>query len=348
MAATLVIRPEKLGDLVVATPVFRAFKESFPRDELHVLTDNLHASVIAKDPHVDRIIPIDWRGRRRGQHLAWREILRLLSGTNYRRAAILYTNCDGWNWLCGRLGIRHVAQLGGTACALLRRHRMVLRKGYEDGRHFSELYLGVAAALGATTSSSLPVLYIDADEVDRLRTRFEISNSRLRVLLHPFGLTTYANFSLPAYVRLAQELASKLDAEVYVLGTKTEANLWPEVDDRRIRRDWLGTLTLREVLVAAKLVDLAIGGSSGIIHSAAAAGTPTIGLYCPSGNHVTAWRPLGSAATVLCVPPQLCRRMTRVNSACNPNGICDISFAISATSVIGAAEELLAACARPR
>lgn len=54
--ASLVVRPEKLGDLVVATPVFKALKESFPDSPLCVLTDNVFADIIRHDPFVDRIV----------------------------------------------------------------------------------------------------------------------------------------------------------------------------------------------------------------------------------------------------------------------------------------------------
>ena len=46
----------RIGDLVCATPVFRAIKEKFPRSFLAVLATRKNAGIIKNNPHIDEII----------------------------------------------------------------------------------------------------------------------------------------------------------------------------------------------------------------------------------------------------------------------------------------------------
>jgi len=46
---------------------------------------------------------------RRGERPTWRNIRGLLAGTRYERVAVLYPNCEGWDFLCASLRIPNVA-----------------------------------------------------------------------------------------------------------------------------------------------------------------------------------------------------------------------------------------------
>lgn len=51
----LVLRYDRIGDMVVTTPLFRALKKGFPGAELSVLASQTNAAVIKNNPNIDQI-----------------------------------------------------------------------------------------------------------------------------------------------------------------------------------------------------------------------------------------------------------------------------------------------------
>lgn len=55
----LIVRLEKLGDLILSTPVYRSLKERFPNAHIAVLCGPWGAGVLANNPFVDSIMTLD-------------------------------------------------------------------------------------------------------------------------------------------------------------------------------------------------------------------------------------------------------------------------------------------------
>jgi heptosyltransferase-2 len=330
--ANLVIRPEKIGDLVVSTPVFRAFKETFPDEPVHLLTDEVSAPLVRDDPHLDRIITVPWRSRRRGDRLPLRQLYSLIKKNGpYRRAAILFPSYNPWNWLTGLAGIRPVAQLGGTWSAVLWRHRMVFRRNHVGGESASELYLSVAARVGAHLPADpgvrRPRLYLNETERAAILKRFPSLSEPNKIFIHAFNVVNNANVSPADYFKIGCHLAETTPFRVYLVGTEAEARAAALPTDPRVSTELIGQLKLRELMAACTHADLLIGGSSGVAHVAAALGTPTLALFCPATNLHLVWGPQGPWTKVLAAPADCCKRITPSTSGCGWPGFCNLAFA---------------------
>lgn len=340
--ANLVVRPEKLGDLVIATPVFRAFKESFPDQPLHLLVDEANAELVRNDPHLDKIITIRWKGRRHNEHEPWYSIYSKLNSYQYQRAALLYGNLEPLNWLMAALRVPQVAQFGGTYSAFVLRHQHVLRGSGQNPRHFLELYLDVAAKLGASTTNHLPELVVTTEEKDSIAQRFPFLKNSRNIFIHAFSLTASSNLSARSYFELARFLSEHSDHRIHLLGTARELESAKLPVHPGVSTELIGNLNSRELLAACSCADLVIGGSSGIVHIAAALGTPTIGLYCPSVNHHLNWGPRGVCTKTLISPPSLCRRLGATTGPCQSPKFCDLSFAFPHEMILDEVNKLLA------
>ena len=51
----LMLRYDRIGDMIITTPVFREFKSSFPDAELNVLASRSNSIILKNNPHVDNI-----------------------------------------------------------------------------------------------------------------------------------------------------------------------------------------------------------------------------------------------------------------------------------------------------
>lgn len=341
----LVIRPEKLGDLVVSSPVFRALRHSYPEARITILTDMLHGCILQDDPHVDEVLAIRWKWRTTGSHESIFSIVRKLEFRRFDLALILYPNWSWWNMIVALAGIRRVVQLGGTWGAILLGHQVIRRRALERHLHYRDYYLEVAAECGATMSPQddrMPKVFLNLTERQAFLDRYPGNPSHKRIILHPFGHGSSPNYSLDSYARFALRLVEELSVEVWLTGGPQDLANWRELSHPRIRNDWLGTLTLREMMAACAVSDAVVCGSTGIIHLAAALGTPTVGLFCPHpGSHPKAWGPLGSQSLHLIVPEAICHKMNKSGNGCMVDKVCDLSRGISYASVITAVQEVL-------
>jgi ADP-heptose:LPS heptosyltransferase len=301
-SATLVIRPERLGDLVLATPTIRALKLAFPDKALCVLTDSRYGDLLQFDPHVDKVLKVYWKGRKKDYRSSWLDIRKDINATGYsfKRAAILYPECMLWNWLMASLGVHSVAQIGGTWPALLLGHSMVLRRRYKQEKHFAELFADVAIKLGAKTNDLLPRLYLYDEEVTQLKNRFNfLQKIRPRLLIHPLRPESTPGLGDKGYAFLIEELAKESDFEICLVGSGKRAEAWKGRFARydNVKEDLLDSLNLRELMAACRLASAMIADSTGVIHVAAALGTPVFGFYSNiKGAAPSVWGPRSQLA----------------------------------------------------
>ncbi len=57
--ATLIVRQDKIGDLVLATPVAEAVKRAAPGERIYFMCSSYASAVLRGNPHVDQIVEID-------------------------------------------------------------------------------------------------------------------------------------------------------------------------------------------------------------------------------------------------------------------------------------------------
>ena len=62
--SVLVIRPDRLGDVVLSTPVYASIKKSFPHLQVSVLVSHSNAPILTNNPNVDEIISFNSKNLR--------------------------------------------------------------------------------------------------------------------------------------------------------------------------------------------------------------------------------------------------------------------------------------------
>lgn len=139
--------------------------------------------------------------------------------------------------------------------------------------------------------------------------RHNISVSTRVVALH-LGVgpsAQYRRWPVERFVDLANSIAAiRKDLVILLTGAESEQSLITEFRDRfagqSIDASELGGLGNTEALL--KRCDLLVSADTGIMHLAAALGTPTIGLFGP--NTPVCWAPVGESATYVYPRQQPC------------------------------------------
>jgi heptosyltransferase II len=142
----------------------------------------------------------------------------------------------------------------------------------------------------------LPELSVPSAEVTDWRRRHGLGDGRPIVALAPGAVGPAKRWPATAYADLARRLATR-DMTVVVIGGPGEKALAAEIAAGEPDiRDLTGP-DLRNAILALAAATAAVSNDSGLLHVAAALGTPSVGIFGPTSPWH--WAPLNPLAAVI-------------------------------------------------
>jgi heptosyltransferase-2 len=293
-----------IGDFVRGHTVVRVLKQRWPNRPIDLLVTSLCAPLVDYMPGVRSAVVWDLPRGRLAVNMQ-RGLAALLRERNYGTALILPRT---WKSAIAPAlaGIpERIGFVGEARFGLINRPRW----GEKALPRFIDKNAALALPDGAPIPAEWPVpqLKVPAEDVTRWRQVNGLGASSA-VALAPGSVGASKRWS---YYPEAARLLAEQGLEVWVVGGPGEKSLASEIVAAGGHgvRDLTGT-DLRNGILAMAAADVAISNDSGLMHIAAALGTPTMGIFGPTSPYH--WAPLnGLAATVqttTVVPCQPCHR----------------------------------------
>ena len=322
-----------IGDFVRGHTVVRVLRQRWPNRPIDMLVTPLCAPLVDYMPGVRSGVVWDLPRSRLAVTKQW-GLAKLLRTGNYGTAFVLPRT---WKSAVAPTlaGIpERVGFVGEVRFGLINRWRW--------GEKALPRFIDKNAALALPDRESLPAewptpqLRVSAEEVNRWRQSNGLGTGTT-VALAPGSVGASKRWS---YYPQAARLLVDHGFAVWVVGGPAEKALADEIAavGGPGVRDLTGT-DLRNGILAMAAANLAISNDSGLMHIAAALGTPTMGIFGPTSPYN--WAPLnGLAATV----------QTKTMPPCQPchRPVCSMNEHrcmrdIAASDVAGIAERVLAA-----
>ncbi len=142
----------------------------------------------------------------------------------------------------------------------------------------------------------LPELKVSREEVEAWRTKRGLTaDDRPVVALAPGAVGPSKRWPSAAYAELARRLMAQ-GLAIWVLGGPDEKALAGEIVGDTPAQDLTGN-DLREAILALAAASAAVSNDSGLLHVAAALGTPSIGIFGPTSPWH--WAPLNPLAGIM-------------------------------------------------
>jgi ADP-heptose:LPS heptosyltransferase len=298
----LLLRNDRLGDLVLTLPAFEAVRRHWPEARLTALVSPQAGQILAGHPSIDELL-LD-----AGTESAW-QLGRWLRPMRFDAALVFNSrtrNCLAV-WAAGIK--RRVCWAYKPAGWLAATHRVVLRRSHPPV-HEAEFALAFARRLGAPAelSNLMPRLPIDDS------TRTNVAERIIRKLgaagplfgVHPGNRNSAYNWPASRYAQLVCQLAPY--GRVMVTGSPQEQPILDSIrrnlsEPLASRIGFFTDLKLPQLAAALDLQTVLVVSSTGPMHVAAVVGTPTVALFSPHPAHVPAkWAPLGPNHTLLVAP----------------------------------------------
>jgi heptosyltransferase II len=281
-----------IGDFVRGHTVVRVLKQRWPNRPVDLLVTSLCAPLVDYMPDVRAGIVWDLPRRRLALTKQW-GLAAQLRERGYGTALVLPRT---WKAALAPAlaGIpERVGFVGEARFGLLNHWRW----GEKALPRFIDKNAALALPDGAPLPPEWPVpqLRIPPDEIARWRQANGLGTAPA-VALGPGSVGASKRWT---YYPEAARLLAEQGLDVWVVGGPGEKAMAAEIvaaGGPRVR-DLTGT-DLRNGILAVAAAEVAISNDSGLMHIAAAAGTPTMGIFGPTSPYL--WAPLnGLAATVL-------------------------------------------------
>ncbi len=288
----LLIRPDHLGDVLLASPAIRALRDIRPTAELHALVGPWSADVLEPCDALDRVLTLPFPGFSRAPNpnlrspyqLAWKTAQQL---RQIRYSAALILRPDHW-W--GAL----VAFLAGIPIrigyALPDVERFLTQASPPQREHavLQNVRLVERLVNAPIAPSSLSLRYSVTDE-DRAWTRGYLQEAGLGdqetlIVIHPGAGALIKQWDPVRWATAADRLARQASARIVITGVESEIQLARAIERQMTEPSLVMAGDTRIGTLAAILerAALALGPDSGPLHLAAAVGTPTVALFGPA------------------------------------------------------------------
>jgi len=337
----LVIRPDRIGDVTLATPVIRALRKSFPDAYIGAMVRPATETILRHNPHLDAILIDDWEREHAG-FSGFRDRLRMLREHRFDTALMLLPK-ERHAWMTLLAGIRTRLGVGTKLYQLLTFTRGISRHKYIPLRHEADYCLDLARAVGAEEDGlgvEVFLLQEEREAAQKLLAGIGRDPARPLLSVHPESGRSSPNWDGPTYRDFVRACAEALpDLQVMVQITRSNTAMLelfePLRSDQILLPDDGGDLRMVMGLIAE--ADAALASSTGPMHLAAGLGVPTASVFCPlPACHPTLWGPQGNRNEILMPPDEYCR--TRCPG--DPH-ICTMDGAIAFGDMISAIDRLI-------
>ncbi len=276
----LFVTATRLGDAVLSTGLIGHLLRTHPEAHFTIACGPVAAGLFARMPRLERLIVL----RKRRLSLHWLGLWREVAPTRWDLVVDLRASALAWTVLAGR--------------------RVVAQGGRRPGHRVAQL-----GALFGLSPPPLPTAWTAPE--DDARAAQALPTGTPWLVLGPTANWAPKVWPAERFIEAARALTgpggSLEGARIAVLagpGGAERAMAEPVLRALPGATDLVGHLSLPEIAAVLRRASLYLGNDSGLMHLAAAAGAPTIGLFGPTSAEE--YGPAGPrAAAVLAGAPSM-------------------------------------------
>ena len=261
----LIIRLDRIGDLVLSTPAIRAVRTGFPQAEIHLLVSEYTKDLVDNSPNINKLL-IDGRDG---------------LGGDYDLAFALHPGFKQ-NYLTFKSGAKMRAGYSGRGGSFFLTHKI------EDDRatrirHEVESALEIVGLLGCGTENrDLEITITEGGErlADEFLKKNGLSDKDLIIGIHPGSRQHYIRWKKERFAGVADKLTGTYNAKILLFGGGSEDSLVKSVVQLMKKKPVVAfDLPLLQLVSLIKRCRLFISNSTGPMHIAAALKVPVTAIF---------------------------------------------------------------------
>lgn len=261
----LIIRNDRIGDMILSTPAIRAVRQGFPNAQIHLLASRYTKDLVTHNPNITKIL-IEGDGK---------------ISHDYDLAIALNPGL-AQNRLLWQSGARYRVGFTGWGGGFFLTHR-VTDDREKRIRHEVESALELASLVGCSTENkSLDISITNEGEAfaEGFLSENNLKPADLVIVIHPGARQKYIRWRKEGFAEVADRLIKENNTKVILMGSKDEEGLVKEVISLMKDKPLVAIgLKLTELVSLIKRCGLFIGNSTGPMHIAAALKVPVVAIF---------------------------------------------------------------------
>jgi heptosyltransferase III len=276
----LIVRTDRIGDVVLSLPVAYSIKKFYPDCRITFLLKNYTKSLVENHPCVDNIIILKEKGNK------------ILLGKNIKEiakykydSAILVSPKFVTSLIVFLSGIKVRIGTGYRWYSFLFNNKIYEHRKYAE-KHELEFNLDLLSTFGINETINPETVKFDLKpsseseaSVDNILAKNGILKNKPIIIVHPGSGGSAIDLPLHKFKELVKLLDEKLKAYIIITGQETEKNICEELKISERIKNFAGQFNLSELVALINKASIFISNSTGPIHIAAALGKNVIGFY---------------------------------------------------------------------
>jgi len=284
----LVIRLDRIGDMVITTPIFRALKEKWPDVQVTVLTNPVNKNIVINNPAIDCILVYDRENKHKsiGDRLIFFRSIRkkefdlvIDPYLDYELKTSFITRFVGNRF---RLGF----EFAGRGILYNIRYNPNVFPVSTEKRHMIDYDLDLLTYIGIETEKREPEIFLSSDEKEKAYKLLEEAGAdpESKIIgIHPGGNYQSQRWSIKRFAAISDHLITNYDVKVILFAGQDEKHLVSEFRDYAVKTPiFLCDISLRELMSTLSHCSLFLCNNSGPLHIATALNIPTVSTMGPT------------------------------------------------------------------
>ena len=290
----LIVRTDRLGDVILSTPVIKNLREAFPAAHIAFMCRPYTKEVLEGNPCLDEVIICD----KYGKHKSFWGIVKLafyLRKKKFDWAIILHPT-NRVHLLTFLAGISYRVGWDKKMGFLL--NEKIPHTKQEGKKHELEYTLDVLRELKIPINNKhtyFPIITRAEEKIEGLLKKEGVGKNDKLIVIHPSASCPSKRWPQAKFSRLIKFLKEEFDLKVIVTTALNEVEFGKEIVEENEVIDLRGKLSISEIGSLLKRAALFISNDSGPVHIAASLDTPVISIFGRKdpGLSPLRWRPLG-------------------------------------------------------
>lgn len=332
LSRILIVRTDRIGDVLLSTPVVEALRVKFPGAYISMLVSDQTREILEGNPFLNEVL-VD--AEEKASQLAQR-----LMAKKFDAAILLHSTPRlAWALSRARIPVRVGTVYRGYSFLFTKR---VYEHRKTSMRHELEYNLSLAETLGAGLKEPNPKIFLSSEDKawakDRL-AKADVKKGEVLIGIHPGSGGTARDWRPERFGELGERVQRELEAKVIVTGLAAERDLANIVASKMSKVPILiiGETNLKQLTAILERESLFVSNSTGPMHLAAAVGTKVVAMFPPiRACSPRRWGPWGKGHRVIVPKVPECKKC--IGTKCR---YCDCMDLISVDDVFRAVKEVL-------
>jgi heptosyltransferase-2 len=303
----LVIRPDRIGDVVLATPLLRELRKTFPDAFIAVMVRPYTKDILINNPNIDEIIIDDYEGKDRGWRGFWRQVKKLRKYKFNIALHLLPTQRHAWMTFFA--GIKTRINVGIRFYGVITLMKHVSRNKYIPLRHEADYTLDLGRKIGVKSDNLEPEIFLTDEEREKAKSFVPKDEGEIIIGINPVSGKSAPNWEVDKYVELTEKIIHRFpNAKIYInsFNDPMILNKFKNFVSEKIYI--LHNNSLRDLILYISRFDVLITPSTGSMHIASALKVPVVAMFCPlPACSPKLWGPIGNESEIILPPENYCK-----------------------------------------